>query len=266
MTIQEFRNIIWSYYKEHGRTFVWRENITPYKVFVSEIMLQQTQTSRIAQKFEPFIQCLPSFEALAYASQADVLKLWQGLGYNRRALALHKSAQIIVNEYGGVLPDDPNMLINLPGIGPNTAGSLCAFAYNKPTIFIETNIRTVFLHHFFKDQSNISDKQLLPLIEESVNKEHARDWYYALMDYGVMLKKNLPNPSRKSKHHSIQSKFEGSDRQIRGRILRHLTRCNVATFYELLHACSDEEQRFSSILLDLCKEGFIKSANDTYFL
>lgn len=268
LKMKEFCNLIWTYYKNNERTFVWRENITPYTIFVSEVMLQQTQTSRVAQKFSPFIEFFPSFNALAHASQADVLRFWQGLGYNRRALGLHKSAQIIVGEYDGNMPNDPELLVKLPGIGPATAASICAFAFNRPTVFIETNIRAVFLHHFFKDQGAISDKQLLPLVQAALdeNNENARHWYYALMDYGVMLKKNLPNPSRKSKHHTTQSKFEGSDRQIRGKILKYLTSCKSATFNELFSFCTQEEERFVSILSDLCKEGFVKSSSQKYFL
>jgi A/G-specific adenine glycosylase len=264
--ITEFKTKIWSYYSANKRDFVWRENITPYRVFVSEVMLQQTQTQRVAQKFDPFLQAFPSFEALAAAPQAEVLRLWQGLGYNRRALGLYRSAQTIVAEHGGILPNDPETLQTLPGIGPATAASICAFAFNTPTVFIETNVRAVFLHHFFPHQGEISDKQLLPLVQEAVCKQDPRQWYYALMDYGVMLKKTLPNPSRKSKHHTTQSKFEGSERQIRGMILRLLTQDRTATFDQLCESIDRDHDRIQRNLDALCKEGFVKNNEKFYHL
>jgi A/G-specific adenine glycosylase len=264
--VASFQQKIWSYYREQGRSFAWRDEITPYRVFVSEVMLQQTQTQRVAQKFEPFLEAFPSFEALAQAPQAEVLRMWQGLGYNRRALGLYRSAQIIVNEHAGVLPNDPVVLQTLPGIGPATAASLCAFAYNVPTVFIETNVRAVFLHHFFPQQGDVSDKQLLPLVQEALDNNNPREWYYALMDYGVMLKKTLPNPSRKSKHHTIQSKFEGSERQIRGMILKFLTESGKASYSELCEVVGRDQERVKRNLEALCKEGFIQNDDQIYFL
>ncbi len=223
-SFKDFKKIIWNYYATHGRHFDWRGVDDPYKVFISEIMLQQTQTARVAQKYPQFLQAFGSFEQLAQASLKDVLLQWQGMGYNRRGMYLHKAAQIIIKDFGGQLPDDPAILVELPGIGPATAASMCAFAYNKPTIFIETNIRAVYIHSFFSGKENVHDKEIMPLIEASVDQANPREWYYALMDYGVMLKKTVVNPSRKSKHYAKQSKFEGSDRQIRGIILKILTK------------------------------------------
>ena len=264
--IAKFRNLILDYYREHGRTFAWRTTITPYHVFVSEVMLQQTQTYRVAPKFEAWIAAFPNFKELADASQADILRLWQGLGYNRRALALHRAAKTIAYDYAGQLPDEPALLQQLPGIGPATAASITAFAFNKPTVFIETNIRAVFLHHFFPQQAGVSDKQLMPLVEQALVKEKARHWYYALMDYGVMLKKNVVNPSRKSRHHQTQSKFEGSERQIRGMILRHLTQEGSATFDEFCMAIDRDPVRIEKNLNALNQEGFLKQEQDRYVL
>jgi A/G-specific adenine glycosylase len=264
--ITTFQKKIWEYYHANKRDFTWRSEISPYRVFVSEVMLQQTQTQRVAQKFEPFLEAFPSFEALAKAPQAEVLRMWQGLGYNRRALGLYRSAQIIVAEHGGVLPNNPEVLKTLPGIGPATAASLCAFAFNTPTVFIETNVRAVFLHYFFPHQGDISDKQLLPLVQEAVDHANPRQWYYALMDYGVMLKKTLPNPSRKSKHHTTQSKFEGSERQIRGMILRYLAHNGKATFDELCEHSGRDMHRVNRNLEALCKEGFVKNVDKFYVL
>lgn len=221
--INEFKKIIWNYYATDGRHFDWRGVDDPYKVFISEIMLQQTQTARVAVKYPQFLHAFADFQQLANASLKDVLLQWQGMGYNRRGMYLQKAAQIIMKDFGGQLPDDPRVLVELPGIGPATAASMCAFAYNKPTLFIETNIRAVYINFFFSEKTNVHDKEILPLVEATLDQDNPREWYYALMDYGVMLKKTIINPSRKSKHYTKQSKFEGSDRQIRGMILKILT-------------------------------------------
>jgi A/G-specific adenine glycosylase len=179
---------------------------------------------------------------------------------------LHTAAQRVVQEFYGSLPNDPEILQTFKGIGPNTAGSICAFAFNKPTIFIETNIRAVYIHHFFSGVEKVHDKQLLPIIEATLDHQNPRDWYYALMDYGVKLKKEHKNPSRKSKHHTVQSRFEGSERQIRGMILRALTEFGKLSFDELVAVITRPEQRIEKNLSDLISEGFIKSHQDTYFL
>lgn len=264
--LQEFKKIIYDYYKDNRRSFIWRENISPYNVVVSEVMLQQTQTERVAQKFPQWLEYFPDLATLAQATTRDVIVAWAGLGYNRRALALHAIAQRVMGEFNGVLPNDPEVLVTCKGIGPNTAGSICAFAFNKPTIFIETNIRAVYIHHFFPGEEKVHDKQLLPLIEETLDHANPRDWYYALMDYGVKLKKEQKNPSRKSKHHTVQSKFEGSERQIRGMILRALTEYGKLSFDDLVATIPREQRRIENNLADLIAEGFVKSHNEVYFL
>lgn len=253
-----FQHHIYGYYKSFGRIFTWRQTTNPYHIVVSEIMLQQTQTYRVQGKFEHFIELFPDFYHLAQAPMRDLLAAWQGLGYNRRALALQAIAKRVVTEFGGFLPDDPAVLETFPGIGPNTAGSIGAFAFNKPTVFVETNIRSVFIHFFFSEQRLVHDKMLLPLVAKMLDTHNPRAWYYALMDYGVALKKMYPNPSRKSVHHARQSKFEGSDRQLRGAILRLLTTKNHVSYPELQHIEKDFE-RLARIVQDLVKDGFITS-------
>ena len=255
--VRDFKHHILQYYKQHARPFVWRSEISPYNVVVSEIMLQQTQTSRVAGKFETFIAELPTFADLAAASQQQVLRLWQGLGYNRRALALHKIAQRVINNFKGNLPNNTTILETFPGIGQATAASICAFAFNAPTVFIETNIRAVFIHAFFKSGEVVHDKQIIPLIEITLDKNNPREWYYALMDYGVMLKKKYKNPSRRSKHHTKQSKFKGSDREIRGAIVRRLTQSVHADIAEFLDAANNDNARLHTIVDQLVKEGFV---------
>ncbi|MDR3551314.1 MAG: hypothetical protein P4L31_07915 [Candidatus Babeliales bacterium] len=261
--IRSFQDFIWDFYAQNRREFAWRHHDDPYAIVVSEIMLQQTQTHRVAQKFELWLCEFPDFATLAQAPLRDVLSIWSGLGYNRRAIALQKIAQRVVAEFDGQLPSDPAILVTFPHIGPNTAGSICAFAFNKPTVFIETNIRAVYIHSFFKDKTEITDKELQPLVEQTVDHGNAREWYYALMDYGVFLKSQMVNPSRKSAHHATQSKFEGSDRQIRGMMLRLLT-AKSCTMQELVDQSKKEESRVKRIVEDLCVEGFITKDSFIY--
>ena len=262
-----------TYYKEHKRSFAWRDCGNPYYVFVSEVMLQQTQTHRVAPKFDFFISLFPDVHALAAAPLSAVLSAWQGLGYNRRARFLHKAAQEIVAAYSGIIPRDPALLVLLPGIGAATAASISAFAYNEPTVFIETNIRAVFLHFFFPAEEKVDDKVLLPLVRASLQGQDPRQWYYALMDYGVMLKKTVPNPSRKSKHHTKQSAFKGSTREVRGAIIRVLSgKGHCENVYSLQEAvCNDIERvvsvaLFNRIIDSLVKEGLVSVVNGLYSL
>lgn len=257
LTPAYFIELIWRYYRDYKRTFPWRHVSDPYLVVVSEIMLQQTQTVRVMQQYDPFIEQFPTFQALADAPLAQILSAWQGLGYNRRAIALHKIAQKVVYEYAGQLPDEPAILQTFPHIGPNTAGSISAFAFNKPTVFIETNIRSVFIHFFFAESITITDKDILALVEQTVDAHNPREWYYALMDYGVMLKKKMPNPNRKSAHYTMQSKFEGSHRQIRGMILKLLTQYGKLSQASLDALIEREPESISRAMNELHKEGFI---------
>ncbi len=261
---KKFKDFIWQFYKEHGRSFPWRHETDPYRVLVSEIMLQQTQTKRVAEKYELFIAEFPTVQSLAMASLRDVLSVWQGLGYNRRAKFLHQAGYEISCSHNNQVPSDFDTLISLPGIGKNTAGSIAAFAFNIPSVFIETNIRAVFIHYFFREKIDIDDKEILPLVAQTVDLENPREWYYALMDYGVYLKKSISNPSRKSKHHLKQSKFEGSDRQIRGNILRILTNQGALSKEELLCLCACSEQRFSHIVNGLVLENMVLQSDDLY--
>ena len=195
------------------RDLPWRGIDDPYAVLVSEVMLQQTQVSRVEKYWDRFLKLFPTLDALASAETSLVLEAWQGLGYNRRALALKRCAEQCAEQYRGVLPDAYDELLVLPGIGKATAGGVLAFAYQKPVLYLETNVRTVFLHEFFPHEEEVSDRRIEPLVEQTCSKEDPRGWYYALLDYGAYLKSVLPNPSRRSRHHVIQSKFEGSRRQ-----------------------------------------------------
>jgi len=251
----------------HYRRLVWREdNYDPYHILVSEVMLQQTQVARVQLKFVEFIARFPTIESLAAASLRDVLAAWSGLGYNRRGLYLQQAAAQIVALYGGHVPANPQELVQLPGIGPNTAGSIAAFAYQLPTVFIETNIRTVFLHTCFSERIDVCDRELMPLIAQTVDLHNPRAWYYALMDYGSYLKRMLPNPSRRSKQHVVQSRFEGSDRQIRGAIVRHLAEHGSATSEELLQLLPHRVEQATRVLERLLKERFVVCTGAVYHI
>ena len=265
MTEAKFKKTIWEYYRKNRRSMPWRshgtERLSPYWVVVSEIMLQQTQVSRVEKKFPAFIKKFPSFKALAGAHLRDVLKEWKGLGYNRRALNLYRLA----GELQGRLPKTHEELLELPGIGPNTAGSILAFAYNIPHPFIETNIRSVYIHFFFKDlKRKIHDKELLPLIEKTLDTKKPREWYYALMDYGSYLKKSTPNPSRKSTHHVKQSAFKGSNRELRAQILQMIVESPSTMEKVQAKLPSAPEHSIEKNLLDLVYEGFLEKRNTIY--
>lgn len=220
---KKFVALVKDFYKQNGRhDLPWRHTTDPYLILVSEIMLQQTQVERVIPKYQVFITTYPTVQTLALASLRDVLILWQGLGYNRRAKSLHEAARHIVERFSGVFPTTRDEILSLPGVGPYTAGAVMAFAFNQAEPIIETNIRTAYLHHFFPLVVNVHDTQIMPLITTTLDTQEPRTWYYALMDYGSHLKKTLPNPSKRSVHHTKQTTFEGSNRQIRGAIIKVL--------------------------------------------
>jgi A/G-specific adenine glycosylase len=255
--VQRFRSEIYAHFHAHPRPLPWRDTEDPYRILVSEIMLQQTRVERAIEKYHEFLAAFPDVSALAQAPLRQVLHVWQGLGYNRRAIALQETAKLVVQNLNGVLPDSPEQLRTLPGIGVYTAGAIAAFAFHQPVAFIETNIRTVYIHCFFQDRQNVKDSEIMPLVRATLDTANPRVWYYALMDYGVMLKRTYANPSRKSAHHARQSPFHGSDRQIRGKILKYLLREPLSRKKDLLQALPEDPQRLEKILQDLEREGFL---------
>jgi A/G-specific adenine glycosylase len=255
--IVQFRELVYDHYQHHGRQLPWRATSTPYQVLVSEVMLQQTQVDRVVPKFIAFMNRFPDVASLAAAPLPDLLTAWQGLGYNRRAMALQRAAQEILASHGGTVPADIAALTELPGIGPYTAGAIAAFAYNQPTAFIETNIRAVFLHYFFAGQEQVPDRELLPLVTATLDQHQPRHWYNALMDLGAALKKVHANPARRSAHHSRQSSFHGSDRQLRGQILKLLLAEGNITSAALAKRYPAAKERLPGIIQQLINEGFI---------
>lgn len=267
--IHIFREKVWEYFDHAGRhDLPWRQpepdgSFDPYKILVSEIMLQQTQAGRVIPKYNEFLRRFPDVSVLAAAQQGDVLRAWNGLGYNRRAKFLHRAATMIHDEFNGTVPRSVEQLARLPGVGRNTAGAIAAYAYNFPVVFIETNIRTVFIHEFFADAETVPDAELIPLVEGALDREHSREWYWALMDYGTHLKQAVGNLSRRSKHYVKQSAFEGSVRQLRGRVLRVLHDAEL-TSQELADRIDDE--RLEAVLESLATEGLIHRRDNRYRL
>ncbi len=256
--IRTFQNIIYSYFNQYGRDFPFRNEINPYNVVISEIMLQQTQTNRVVEKFQQFIQKFPDFQSLANAPLNEVLKVWQGLGYNRRAVALKKIAERVVNEFDGILPADIDILKSFPQIGHNTASSIVAFAFNMPTFFIEVNIRRVYIYYFFPGKSSIKDSAIVLIVRKTLDSSNVRKWYYALTDYGVMLKKTHPELNKRSAHYRKQAKFKGSSREVRGKILKLLIASSSLTEVEIFKELKINSKKLKEILNLLIKEGFIK--------
>lgn len=253
----EFRGRIYQFYRYNRRDFPWRNTCDPYQILVSEFMLQQTQVKRVQKMYDGFIERYPDFAAINKSPVDELLRAWHGLGYNRRALALKKTASRVMNEWDGLLPDEEEALCSLPGIGKATAAAVLAFAFGKPSFLIETNIRRVFIHCFFPDRSLVSDREILPLVEGTLDRENPRDWYYALMDYGAYLGRTRENPNRKSREYKKQTPFEGSIRQVRGRILSYLVENGGAVRRDLCRDLGLPLERIDHVLASLDAEGFI---------
>ena len=273
-SVLDFQKEILDYYQNHGRKMPWRETVDPYRILVSEIMLQQTQVARVEEKYPEFIRAFPNFRALDRASLAKVYGVWQGMGYNRRALALKRIAQIVVIKNKGALPQTHEQLCALPGIGKATASSILAFAFNLPAVFVETNIRTVFIHFFFKNRKKVADEEIQPLVERCLYKKNPRLWYWALMDYGNMLKKSGADKNVRSKHYKKQGRFEGSRRQKRGDILKILLNCNGLKLKEICGMMKVVgeggkkigKEEIKTIVEELIKEGMVREEKGRYFL
>ena len=257
-TVRLFRKIIHDHYRENCREMPWRRTRNPYRILVSEIMLQQTQVERVLEKYRAFIKTFPGFSSLAAAPLSKVLEVWQGMGYNRRAISLKKTAEIVADDYKGKLPADPEALRKLPGIGDYSASAIFTFVTNRPSLFIETNIRRVYIHFFFHDRVAIRDDEIMPLLERTMDRKNPRDWYYALMDYGVKLKRAVKNPNHRSAHYQRQSTFRGSTRQLRGMILRTLLHAPGLTRPALKKKLPSVPEHFDQILEGLVAEGFLR--------
>lgn len=250
--LKNFEKKVWDYYRKNGRhNLPWRKTRNPYRILVSEIMLQQTQVDRVIPYYKNFLTLFPTPQKLAQAKISDVLRSWQGLGYNRRALYLHRTAQLIRGS--------ASYQLKLHGVGEYTKKAISVFAFNKPEVLIETNIRTVFLHHFFPISESIHDRELIRIVERTLDRKNPREWYWALMDYGAYIKKTLGNQNSRSKHYLKQSKFAGSLRQERGRLLKELLK-------KSLSEKDIREEKTRRAIGALIKEGMVQERNKKYTL
>lgn len=274
MEIKVFQQKILSHYKKHGRkTLPWKKIRDPYQILVSEIMLQQTQVSRVIPKYEQFLQEFPTVFDLAKAKEPKLLSVWQGLGYWRRAKFLQRTAQEIVKNHNGKFPKNPEELVKLPGIGPYTAGAVACFAYNNADPFIDTNIRRVYLHFFFKNKKNVSDKDIVKIAEQALYKKDPRTWHYALFDYGATVLKDK-TINKKSRHYNKQSKFEGSFRSFRTKAVKHLlnqpkhsiTKPRLQSYLTLEIQKSDKKYTAEEVINALLKDKLIKETKSQFTL
>jgi len=265
--MEAFRSLVRGQGVHLYRDLPWRRTRDPYLILVSECMLQQTQVARVLGYWDRWLRLFPTADALAQAPLQEVLEVWRGLGYNRRAVALQRAAQQVADLHGGVVPADRAALLALPGVGPSTSAGVRVFAYDLPDMYLETNVRTVFLHELFPDAVGVPDRVLIPLVREACPDDDPRGWYYALLDYGAYLKSQLPNPSRRSAQHTRQSRFEGSRRQKRAWLLRAImdegpvgTAALVAGLDRVEVAAGRppvDDTLVAGILADLSAEGFV---------
>lgn len=254
------------------RDLPWRNIDDAYAVLVSEVMLQQTQVARVMRFWPRWLQSFPTVDALAAADTASVLEAWQGLGYNRRALSLKRTCEICSAQWAGTLPDAIDELVKLPGIGPATAAGVRAFAFNKPAVYIETNVRSVFLHELFPEDESVSDRKIEPYVADTCPESDPRGWYYALLDYGADLKTRVTNPARRSQHYARQSAFSGSRREKRSFLLKQVLAApdgvEVNELAMRLEAFERESGRrfnretFEEIVDELASEGFFTHVED----
>ena len=268
MNNNKFQQTVRNFYEEQGRDLPWRNTDNQYAIFVSEIMLQQTQVPRVIPEYQDWIQQWPNFKALAKTDRSGVLKAWQGLGFNRRAKFLHQSAQKVMDEYNSRLPESRAELKKLPGVGSYTSGALMAFCFNEPLLFIETNIRAVYLHHYFPEKEEVSDTEIKTKLGETMPENDVREWYYALMDYGQFIKKTEGNPNTRSKTYNTQSQFAGSNRQLRSQLLRFVLNNEPVSLEQINDNLQPETDRQKSIKENLAnlekEEMIIQTADGLY--
>jgi A/G-specific adenine glycosylase len=262
--IKKLRAAVWQYYRIHGRhDLPWRHTCDPYHILISEIMLQQTQVPRVVEKYKEFIKTFPTVHALARAPLSEVVRVWSGMGYNRRAKYVHDAAKLLIPllSYSRRLVYED--LRTLTGVGDYTAKAVCVFAYNDPEILIETNIRAVYIHHFYASilqKTAIKDTHIIPIAMQAAQGQDPREWHWALMDYGSHIKKLYDNPARKSAHYTKQSAFEGSLRQVRGAILRTLSHNDPLSQVQLRYLVGEQipnMHMFDEALAGLVRDGLI---------
>ena len=265
--LDDLVQILADYYATSGRhDMQWRQpakdgSFDPYKILVSELMLQQTQVSRVTPKFAAFIAAFPTVQDLASAQLGTVLTQWVDLGYNRRAKYLWQAARMVSGQFEGVFPHEYNQLLELPGVGPGTAGAITAYSYDQPVVYLETNIRSVIIYHGSLENLKVHDKDIRLVVQRLLRRAGLRSgftprtFYWAMMDYGSYLKRTVGNQSRASASYRKQSTFVGSRRQLRGSIVRQLSA--AAVDLQVLKSGLQDE-RTESVISDLIAEGLVK--------
>lgn len=260
---KKFLSCIYEFYDRNYRHLPWRNTDNPYHILVSEVMLQQTQVSRVVEKYSSFIKKFPTVEALAQASLHDVLAAWQGLGYNRRAKYLWQAAQIIVSQYNGTVPDNHHALHKLPGLGKATAASVAIFAFSRSELYIETNVRTVYIYSFFADNEKVSDAMIEPLLKVTIDTTNPKKFYNALMDCGTYIKQHY-NFSRHSAHYTVQTPYSTSLRKVRGDIVRYIVNNGAANNDMLVQSLGYAPEKIQKALEALCRENMVCDDNGIY--
>ncbi len=262
--IERFQGNILRFFHEQGRRFPWRTTNDPYAIYVSEIMLQQTQTYRVEGRYGLFLSRFPTVASLAEAALPQVLQLWQGLGYNRRAKGLRDGARMIEEQYGGIIPQKVSELERLPMVGPYTARAIATFAYGSVEVLIETNIRAVYLHEFFPHEKSVPDDHLIPLIGATIYRPDPRRWYYALMDYGAFLKSQGGKINHRSSHYRKQSPFAGSRRQVRSAILKALLTTGAMGIDALTSYLGIVDSLIGNTLGELVRDGLVTEQHGSF--
>ncbi|VVB60515.1 G/T mismatches repair enzyme [uncultured archaeon] len=258
-TVQRFQKKVFSFYQQNKRELPWRNTTDPYKILVSELMLQQTQVSRVISYYERWIARWPTISDLASASRAEVLKAWMGLGYNTRAVYLHKAAQKIVAEYDGDVLTAMKQYQEIPGVGRYTAQAVQIFSRNTDLVTVDTNIRRIFIAEFHLSEE-LSMRELWGYAEQCLPLGRSREWHNALMDYGA-----LHQTAKKTGIRSVsqQSEFEGSDRQRRAAVLRLLL-SGPASFDTIHRALGGERMKIRKILGKMVDEDLLVLQNKRY--
>ncbi|HVQ00922.1 MAG TPA: Fe-S cluster assembly protein HesB [Candidatus Thermoplasmatota archaeon] len=261
ITISKFQRKVWAFYRTHRRRLPWRTTHDPYKILVSELMLQQTQVSRVITFYNKWIQQWPTIQDLAHASRREVLQAWMGLGYNTRALRLQQAAKTIVGDYQGDVVQAMRQYQEIPGVGRYTSQAVLIFATNADLVTVDTNIRRIFIHEFGLPK-DISERNLWDLALRCLPTGRSRDWHNALMDYGALHDTALTTGVKPK---TRQGRFEGSNRQLRAQVIRLLLQQD-RSFTELQKRLDVPKVKLQHILATLIEEDFISRKKNRYLL
>ncbi|MDY6769142.1 MAG: A/G-specific adenine glycosylase [Candidatus Nanohaloarchaea archaeon] len=278
MDVEQLQDELLDWYQENKRDLPWRRTDDPYEVLVAEIMLQQTQVSRVVPKWEAFLDRFPTVEELADAPLGDVLELWDGLGYNNRAKYLKQAAEQVVDEFGGEFPRDPEQLEELQGVGEYTANAVASFAFNNGGPVFDTNVRRLL----YRFHGAAGDDELKAFHEQIFPEGESRVWNNAVMELGAEVcvdgtprcrecpwrqdctafrKKNFETPDIQS-----QSSFEGSWRQYRAKVLKLLMDAALDRDAIEEELALPDEYDLDELLAELQEEGMIEETGGEYRL